>query len=230
MDCAQFEEIVHDLDRPEACGPTLRERALAHAESCSRCAQLMTKAESLDFSLRSLASQDSGQQAPARLEAALVQGFRREKEIAARRRMQRYTAILAAAAALLLIFGGSLYHRLAPGRQPTSAVTSSHSTSPAPALATAAGPGAAAQQSAASDNDADNSEDAAAFVQLPYADDPTVVEDGAIVRVVLTPSALASLGLPVAGIGSGESVPADLLVSEDGTPQAIRLVSQASTN
>jgi hypothetical protein len=52
------------------------------------------------------------------------------------------------------------------------------------------------------------------------------VEDDAVVRVVLSRSALASLGLPVAETDGGETVSADLRVSEDGTPQAIRLVSQ----
>jgi hypothetical protein len=235
MDCAQFEEIVHDLDRPQACSPALRESALAHAESCSDCAQLMSKSESLDFALRSLAAQDFERQAPARLEAALVQGFRREKEIAARRTTHRYTALLAAAAALLLVFAGSLYERWQVGHKSAVPVVSNRSASQPAAV----GRGAVeqgnqselnAQRSAASNEYADNSEDADAFVPLPYADDPTVVENGAVVRVVLSPSALASLGVPVTGIGSGESVPADLLVSEDGTPQAVRLVSRAAVN
>jgi hypothetical protein len=239
MDCAQFEEIVHDLDRPQACSPALRERALAHAESCSDCAQLMTKSESLDFALRSLAAQDFERQAPARLEAALVQGFRREKEIAARSTTHRYTALLAAAAALLLVFAGSLYERWQAGHRSAAPVASNHSASQPAVVANAVGQQAVAQgnesdldahRSAASNEYADNTEDAGAFVPLPYADDPTVAENGAVVRVVLSPSALASLGVPVTGIGSGESVPADLLVSEDGTPQAVRLVSQAAVN
>ena len=35
MDCAQFEEIVHDLERPGTEGFVLRDSALAHAESCN---------------------------------------------------------------------------------------------------------------------------------------------------------------------------------------------------
>ncbi|HKV04941.1 MAG TPA: hypothetical protein VJO53_07530 [Candidatus Acidoferrales bacterium] len=62
------------------------------------------------------------------------------------------------------------------------------------------------------------------FIRLPYTDDPGALADDAVVRVVLTPAALASLGLPV--IGGEGSVQADLALSEDGTPQAIRLVSQ----
>jgi len=76
----------------------------------------------------------------------------------------------------------------------------------------------------------DDSEVAASFIPLPYADDPQGLEGGAVVRVELSGPALASLGMPVTLAGSSESVPADLLVSNDGTPQAIRLVSQENVN
>ena len=52
MDCAQFQEVLHELDRPGAEGDALCERALAHAESCSECATRLTEVEALDFSLR----------------------------------------------------------------------------------------------------------------------------------------------------------------------------------
>jgi hypothetical protein len=74
-----------------------------------------------------------------------------------------------------------------------------------------------------------DSEYATAFVPLPYADNVADIQDGAIVRVMLPRSALASLGMPVSYIGSAERVPADLVLTQDGTPQAIRLVSEEST-
>jgi hypothetical protein len=43
-------------------------------------------------------------------------------------------------------------------------------------------------------------------------------------------AALASLGLPVAAMESDTTVRADLIVSADGTPQAIRLVPQGSAS
>ncbi|MFZ3201561.1 MAG: hypothetical protein WA175_10475, partial [Candidatus Acidiferrales bacterium] len=84
-----------------------------------------------------------------------------------------------------------------------------------------------AEQPAASQDD---SEYATAFVSLPYADDSAMADGGTVVRVVLSRSALASLGVPVADAGNTNPIPADIVVSEDGTPQAIRLVSQASVN
>jgi hypothetical protein len=45
--------------------------------------------------------------------------------------------------------------------------------------------------------------------------------------VILSRPALASLGLPVSDIGTGDRIPADIVMSEDGAPQAIRLVAQS---
>jgi hypothetical protein len=266
MNCSRFEEIVHDLDRP-GCELELRESALAHAESCGRCAQLMTDAESLDFSLRSLAMREGQHGVPAHVEAALLGAFRNERLLDARQKRRRLLAMLSAAAALLLAIAGAAYHRLSVDRNGdrggvniSTASNSPNGDSPSTnrngkdsltALASntaaansdgqnngqsAAGTSAAKAAgrtlktaAAGSGADASGSEEMAdAFVQLPYADDPTAIQNGSVVRVVLSPAGLASLGLPVTAIGSGESVPADLLLSEDGTPQAVRLVSTSS--
>jgi hypothetical protein len=48
--------------------------------------------------------------------------------------------------------------------------------------------------------------------------------------VELSGPALMSMGMPATFAGSSERVPVDLLVSADGTPQAIRLVSQESAS
>ncbi len=65
---------------------------------------------------------------------------------------------------------------------------------------------------------------------LPYAYDPSELEGGAVVRVVLPRAALVSYGLPVEGMGVRDQVTADMVVSQDGTPQAIRLVAQSDAN
>ena len=75
MDCAEFQEVLHDLDRPGSEGEALCERALAHAEGCSDCATLLIEVESLDFSLRQAATESSELQAPARLETFVAGGI-----------------------------------------------------------------------------------------------------------------------------------------------------------
>ncbi len=215
MDCSQFEEVLHDLDRPGTRGLALREVALVHAESCSRCAQLMTDAESLDFSLQTIALREAHLEAPPRIEAHLLKEFRLHNAAASRRRMQGRLAALGIAAAILLALGVSLRHGSAFHGKSTP-VTSAN--------------GAAALVSPVevADNRLPDSPDETAFVSLPYAADPATLENGAVVRVVLSRSALASLGLPVADVSATEQVPADIVLSEDGAPQAIRLVAQAN--
>ncbi len=78
------------------------------------------------------------------------------------------------------------------------------------------------------DVDSGNNEYASAFVPLPYSDGLSDSDSSTVVRVDLPRSSLASMGIPVSGLTAGDRVVADLVVSEDGTPQAIRLVSEAN--
>lgn len=68
---------------------------------------------------------------------------------------------------------------------------------------------------------------AAAYIPLAADFDPSWLEGGAIVRVVLTRPALESLGVPVIAGSDGQMV-ADMVVSNDGTPEAIRVVDWQS--
>jgi hypothetical protein len=224
MDCAEFEEIYHDLDRSGTSGFRFRERALAHAESCAGCGRLLTDGEALDFALRSLAQHTAGREAPRRVEAALLREFQVWKLAGSRRRIHWQLAALGTAAAVLLALGLGVRHRIAT--QPTAG------TQQAGSVATVGGADAsgmaAGYEQAASELDED--EYTREFVPVPYADDPAALEGGAIVRVILPRSALPSFGLPVIEGDGTDRVFADLLVSEDGTPQAIRLVPDANPN
>ncbi len=210
MQCIEFEEIVHDLDRPGAHGVALRERALIHAESCARCARLLLETESLDQALRAIAATEGEQEAPAWLESALLREFRDAKAGAARSNLGRHVAAFGIAATVLLAAGVSLFH-FQPG---VKAPVAGPNDQPNVSVAATAG------------QNARGAENASGFIALPYADDPDGVEGGAVVRVRLSGPALASLGMPVSLTGSPATVWADLLVSDDGTPQAIRLLSQ----
>jgi hypothetical protein len=76
---------------------------------------------------------------------------------------------------------------------------------------------------ASSDASALSSDD---FIAVPYA--PPLAQ-GEIVRVVHTdlyPQALASLGIGVDALSSGDT-PADVVVGEDGIPRAVRITEAA---
>jgi hypothetical protein len=243
MNCTQFEEILADLNRPGTRAAALREGALAHADSCNRCAELLAEAQSLDRALRALTAQEAGLQAPARVEANLLREFRRQKTAGWRRKVRWQAAAIGIAAAMLLAVGASLYHRIArssgsgsvtqtPAAGPVLPLTANSTEHSAPAViqpqpaASAVPAKHGGSVESALSSEPRNSEDSATFIPLPYADDPAAVDEGAVVRVVLSRATLASFGLTEAPEMRDDSVSADLLVSEDGTPQAIRLVPQ----
>lgn len=249
MDCAQFEELFHDLDRPGTDGFARREAALTHAESCSRCAMLVMQSESLDAALQALSKREGSREASPLVAAKLMEEFQRHKFASLGRRVGRQVAAIGAAAAVLLAVGFWLHfsHSQAPptaiDEQPSASVAPSPAPAHVPASANSAHPSASAPAAAVSPStvpiapanvqraslEAESQNDAA-FIRLPYSDDPGSLDDDAVVRVVLTPATLASFGLPVTGLGSGEPVQADLAVSQDGMPQAVRLVSGTSSN
>jgi hypothetical protein len=219
MHCVEFKEIYHDLDRPGTQGYRFRERALTHAESCACCGLLLTDGEALDFALGNLSQHNAGREAPPRVEAALLREFRVAKLAGSRRRVREQLAALSVAAAILLAMGLGVQHRIA-----------SRSSTAVQSAKLAPDSSAAAVDNTAATNEQVEDEYASGFVPVPYADDPAALEGGAIVRVTLPRSALPSFGLPITESDGSDSVFADLVVSEDGTPQAIRLVSDADPN
>jgi hypothetical protein len=223
MDCTRFEEVVHDIERRGTEGFALRDSALAHAESCANCARLMTDVESLDAGLRAMSVAAAGQQAPANLEVRLIAEFRRQKMANLRWSAQRQIAALSTAAALLLAVGFSLHHMMGRKGNEAPGVARVVNAPSSPAA------GSGNFQSSVNWIDADDSE-YASFVPLPYADDPSALDEGTVVRVEMPRAALASFGLPVAAMESDGTVRADLIVSADGTPQAIRLVPQGKAS
>jgi hypothetical protein len=243
MDCARFAEVLHELDRPGTPGAALRDAALAHAETCSRCGVLVTEAEALDFALGQLEQETAELQAPPRIEAALLREFRREKSVTSSRHLQWQLAVLGAAAAVVLVIG-LWFHRPRPSTPDRAPSVSASTTNRTPStqapldLQRPIAPVVANVQpkdnrtktpaQIAPTSDADAIEYATAYLPLPYAYDPSGLEGGAVVRVVLPRAALVSYGLPIEGMGVSEQVTADMIVSQDGTPQAIRLVEQAN--
>jgi hypothetical protein len=224
VDCIEFGELLPDIDRPGTRGHELSEEIIAHAEICAPCSSMMMEAESLNFSLRQLGQTTEGVEAPARVEAALLNEFRRTKSITARAKFQRELAALAIAAMVLLAVGVGFYRHQLKLNAGEGATTAQNITQPA-----AAGSNSGTTAIQPSATDADESEYATSFVPLPYADDPSETQGGAVVRVDLPRASLVSMGVPVAGLNANGHVVADLMLSEDGTPQAIRLVSQSNS-
>jgi hypothetical protein len=243
MNCLEFENVVHEITRNnDVVSPW--QRGLDHAQGCERCAVLLAEARAVHTSLRILAVSDGDKQVAPGVEEALRMAFRKNRVVVpASPRWKEWgiggTMVAAAAAvvlALVLSFHGrvnrvpqSLAGRAttppaapvaAPGQ--VRAVPATLAATPASASAVAevsagANPTAAVETANASDG---------AFTPLPDSDDSLPLDGGAVVRVTMQKSLLASFGLQVGDEDptSTDQIAADVLVDQAGTPRAIRVV------
>jgi hypothetical protein len=229
MNCTEFRSLIQDLAREDASADASVISALAHAESCRACDALLRDAERLTASLRSLAAQHNFDAAPAPVETALLAAFQQQYSRAPRvrpaaKRIGGWLAISAAglaAAALLAV--------LLTGYRPGTSPESPRVPEAAPGETTRP---AASPRATWADYTVDGETEeqaAAAYIPLNASFDPSWLEGGAIVRVVLSRPALESLGVPVIAGNDGEML-ADMVVSNDGTPEAIRVVDWQASN
>jgi hypothetical protein len=238
MNCRHFRFIVHDLGRRGALEDSVAKAGFAHAEFCAPCAEYLGDSRSLDGALRALAS-DAGQEAPFHVEATLLGAFRRSAPTTSLfKPVPRWVAVCAAAglaAAMALALGLTfrskhVIPRVEETRANNSSAPAIENSIPRGLVAPSAPAAASPHRSKAKGMGhpratvANATDWATPFVQLPYADTIAPLESTAIVRLVLPRSALASLGLPVNEDVAGESISADLLLGEDGSPRAIRVV------
>lgn len=253
MNCVEFREVLHELDRPGTRGAAQLDTAMAHAEGCGDCGVLLVEEESLGFAVQKIAQDTTRMPGAARVEAELRKAFREEvkpasiETFAMRPGMRWGVVALGIAAAVLLVLGTVIYQRNLAKTPDAPTVNAAVNQSAKPVDAQSPRSAASVAQNSISNaaanpvaanaattikptstaGDAEPTEYATAFVPLPYADDPSTLEGGSVVRVTLARSVLESYGLPAEGLGAADRVTADMIVSEDGTPQAIRLVSVA---
>jgi hypothetical protein len=215
MNCAQFRSMLTDIARDDASANAPVADALTHAESCPDCDTLLRQAERLTAGLHSLASRHRFDAAPAHVEAALLAALRQQHAPAPRlRRVSGWLVVSTVGLAAAALFSILLtdYH---PGSPSTPSSTPRETNrpviSPRVTWAEYATEGETEEQAAA------------AYIPLAADFDPSWLEGGAIVRVVLSRPALESLGVPVSAGSAGQML-ADMVISYDGTPEAIRLV------
>ena len=211
MTCNEFEEMGLDAECDASLTGTQRAAAAAHVTSCPRCAALRDSWEATRLELRSLARATDTLAAPARVEMRLRQQFRTQYHTPKVRR----TAVVAAwglAAAVVLVGAVSWvkwhsYQKNNVASNP-NAPTSNQSSSKQGA--------AGDSQSLVADNDLGD------FTLLPGVL-PAETDGSAILSVRMQRGALGALGLPVNEDRASEWIQVDLLVGNDGLPQAVRL-------
>jgi hypothetical protein len=215
MNCEQAEAIVLDLDREDGVDSLERAAAIAHLSHCSHCAGLQESWQAAREELRLLSEETLEARAPARVEMRLRQEFRtRHRTMVVRRTAVVASWALASAAILVGALGSWNWlqaRRLETNKQSVVA-TNAPLTS-----------GAASQSQSADSLSA--GDDSAEFTPLPGTT-LEETEDTSIFHVRMQRGSLGALGLPVNEARAGEWIQVDLLVGNDGLPQAVRLAQE----
>jgi hypothetical protein len=234
MNCEEFEVIGLDAERDAASSEVERVAAREHAGTCSRCAALQDSWQAARVELRAFAEDTAMAQVPARVEMRLRQEFRTQHVTF---RVRRAAVVAAWALAAAAVFAGVVSWRNWRHRWQEVATKHLNSTPSAKNSlennssvsanreTVAELPNRTPQQSLA---DAASSEmlvadnELSGFTFLPgtFAVD---TDDAAILRVRMQRGALGALGLPVNEERASEWIQVDLLVGDDGLPQAVRL-------
>jgi hypothetical protein len=234
MNCEEFEAIGLDAERDASLSEMERAAAREHAGTCSGCAGLQDSWQAAGAELRAFAEDTALAQAPARVEMRLRQEFRTQHVTLKMRRTAVVAAWTLAAAAVLL--GAVSWRNWRQSHQgeaakhlnsapPANKINESEFAARANRRDPAAVPSGQRQPVLAEPGRpealvADNEMSGFTFLPGAFVVD---TEEAAILRVRLQRGALGALGLPVNEERAGEWIQVDLLVGEDGLPQAVRL-------
>jgi hypothetical protein len=219
MNCEQVEAIVLDLGRDDAPDSLERAAAVAHLSHCPRCAALQESWDAAREELRALGAETVEARTPARVEMRLRQEFRaRHRTMVVRRSAVMAAWALAGAAILLGAINTWNWRQMRRAEAEKQNIAAQN----APATTEAAGQNQGSGNLAAGLSAADDSGE---FTPLPGAtlDD---TEEAAILRVRMQRGSLGTLGLPVNEQRAGEWIQVDLLVGNDGLPQAVRMAEE----
>ena len=215
MTCEEFAMAGLDLKPQESAAAqqsAVQQAAREHLRSCGRCCALQETWETLRIALRNLGAETSQAVAPAAVEIKLLAEFR---EFHKNRKVRRFSAAFpwafAAAAVIAAAFGVN-HWRGQPARAWQTAKSPAESAQAV--RVTPAGP-ELGENLVASNDDND-------FTLLPGSI-PDSLDNSAVVRVEMQRSALGSLGFTVNEEHAADWIRVDLLLGDDGQPQAVRL-------
>jgi len=231
MNCEEFERVGLDLDRADA-EPKEGAAAAQHAEACARCSALLESWREVKGDLRLLREATRLEGTPARVEMRLKQELRTRRETRVPRRAAVISAWVLAVAAVLIgavsweAWQRTRYKETSTQKVALPSVAKKNPENPNTTVSESRSenilPAELKKKSSSAHAD-DKEEDAERFTLLPGSS-PAETEEAAIVRVRMQRGALGALGLPVNQERAGEWIQVDLLVGNDGLPQAVRLV------
>ena len=223
MTCEEFATAGLDLGTAMLDGPVQKE-AQQHLLSCPHCAALHENWQTLQGDLRDLGAETLEAQASPELEQRLRREFSATQASSRSRRTALWSAwALGAAAALFLIlawFHGQGKRSTDMARLDKRAGPAISQASSRPTVQTVPPGGPELGEQVVATNDSNE------FTLLPGSVPPSL-EDATVVCVEMQRGALSDLGLTVDEEHASDVIQVDLLVGEDGLPQAVRLSQSA---
>ncbi len=234
MTCEEFEAIGLDAERDASLSEVERAAAREHAGTCPRCAALQDSWRAAGVELRAFAEDTAMAQAPARVEMRLLQEFRTQHVTLKVRRAAVVAAWALAAAAVLVGAVSWRNWRHSQQEEATNHLNSVPAANDFPEHNSVAGANretpaelpnglqqsGSARAAGSETLVADNELSGFTFLPGAFAADS---DDAAILRVRMQRGALGALGLPVNEERASEWIQVDLLVGNDGLPEAVRL-------
>jgi anti-sigma factor RsiW len=220
MTCEEFQ--MADLDGALTAeeGP-LQRAARQHLLECPHCAALQDNWQALRTDLHALGAETREAEAPSRVELRLRQEFRTKHKTLKRRRVALVAAWALAGAAVVVSAITWFNWRLQQGQMANTQQTRGGQSTIA-----AANPTGTAQHVNPAGPELGEvlmaSNDSSEFTLLPGTM-PGSLDDATVVHVQMQRGALGALGLTVNEEHASDWIQLDLLVGDDGQPQAVRL-------
>lgn len=219
MTCEEFALACLEV-RSASEDSARRQAVLEHSRQCPHCAALLANLQTLQDDLRYLGLETKGAEAPSRVRMRVLQEFRTKHGTV---KAQRFAVIgswgLAAAAVVVAAVSWVNWRHanglsLLPGKTGTEQVAEVEANRTSTKRSAADGL-VIGDTLVASNSSGD-------FTLLPGST-PSPMEDATVVRVQMQRGALGALGFTVNEEHASDLIQVDLLVGDDGLPQAVRL-------
>jgi len=249
MNCRDFELKILALAREQSMAATEQLSSLAHAKDCTRCAARLAEERALIAGIRVVVKEIRKEEAPTRVEAAVLAVFREQTTAVVMptalptqaRTWQRAHWKLEAVAAMILILISAVAivwlstrslkpkqeaKKLLPAPLDTPEQTNTNikrelALGPRRAIS---GPQIRVPHRTVRHNSNSVEEVTRFFPLMNGEEDLNSLETVQIVRVELPRSALGTVGLPIGREGVRQRVKADVVLGYDGLARAIRFV------
>jgi len=249
MNCQEFERTIIDLGCDHLMEAPAPARAMAHAESCARCAARLDRELRMTAGLQAVAVEEAAINAPEGVRSTLRAAFDEQRAVAASPaglpRFARHKPLLGiAAAAMLLLSTVTTALWLREQRAKVDNAPADVTRRPTPQSPPGKSPEALSDPQRESGTHSstvarsavtrgqrrtprvkEGADNAGEFFPLTFVAKSGSTEFVQTVRIEISRSMLLSMGLPV-NIDRGEGpIKADIIIGEDGVARAVRIIN-----